>query len=136
MQQSEEIVLIGKYWKRKGWSHRRCLLLLTTLGKLMYFDAKPPYTFRGTILWTLTRPLRPIKVMDERFDIELADSSRTYHFYDEQGHGCDKWLEVISQINASRRSYLRLNMGEYDADVLEAMARRKKKRKETACYIL
>ena len=79
---------------------------------------------------------RTIKVMDERFDIELADSSRTYHFYDEQGHGCDKWLEVISQINASRRSYLRLNMGEYDADVLEAMARRKKKRKETACYIL
>jgi hypothetical protein len=137
VQKNEQIILVGKYWKRKGWSHNKCILILTTLGKLMYFDSTPPYTFRGNIDWKLTRPLRPIEIVrNVRFDIELADCSRTYHFYDEEGYGVSKWLNVIKQVNVSRRAYLIDSLGQYDADVMEAMSRRAKKKNDYKCNIL
>ncbi len=136
MQPGETIVMCGKYWKRKGWSHRRCILLLTTRGSLLYFDSQAPFTFRGRIKWKMTRPVRPMKTTDVRFDIELADCSRTYHFYDEEGYGVDKWMDVISCVNSSRRKYLRENLGEYDADVLEAMALRERRKKAATAVCL
>jgi len=138
LQKNENIVMVGRYWKRKGWSHRRCILMLTTLGKLIYFDAAHPYTFHGTIVWKMTRPVRAIKTADMRFDIELADCSRTYHFYDEGGMGTDKWIQVIAQVNASRRAYMRESLGVYDADVIEAVERRKRNnmRRKGNCNIL
>jgi len=125
MQPGEQVVICGKYWKRKGWSHRRCILILTSLPKLIYVDAKAPFTYRGKIDWKMTRPITPYKTSNERFDIELADSSRTYHFYDEENFGVNKWMGVISDINASWKAYLRDSLGEYDADVLDAMRRTK-----------
>ncbi len=138
LQKNEKIVMIGKYWKRKGWSHKRCILMLTTLGKLMYFDSTAPYTFRGSIVWKMTRPVRVLKLSDVRFDVELADCSRTYHFYDEEGTGTDKWVQVITQVNSSRRTYMRESLGVYDADVIEAVERRKRdiKRRKGNCNIL
>lgn len=135
LQPGEEIVLCGKYWKRKGWAHRRCLLILTSLPKLIYLDAKAPFTYRGCIDWKMTRPLRPVKTMEERFDVELADGSRIYHFYDDENCGVDKWMDVISEVNSSWKAYLSESLGEYDADVLAAMRVRGKK-KDGACFIL
>eukprot|EP00605_Chrysophyceae_sp_TOSAG23-4_P002181 GSChrysophyteH1.ASY1.ANO1.2411.1 assembled CDS len=112
--------------------------MLTTLGKLMYFDAKSPYTYRGDIEWKMTRPVRPIQLVDVRFDLELADGSRRYHFYDAEGHGTEKWIQAISQINGARQRYLEENNVRYDEDVLEAISRRKKKKIATkkGCNIL
>jgi len=125
MQPGEQVVMCGKYWKRKGWAHRRCILILTTLPKFIYVDAKAPFTYRGKIDWKMTRPITPYKTSNERFDIELADSSRTYHFFDEENYGVDKWIDVISDVNASWKAYLQESLGDYDADVLDAMRKAK-----------
>jgi len=141
MQPGEQVVLCGKYWKRKGWAHRRCILILTTLPKLIYVDAKAPFTYRGKIDWKMTRPIIPIKTTNERFDIELADGSRTYHFYDEENFGVNKWIDAINEVNASWKAYLKESLGNYDADVLDAMRKAKTRKaanvkKDNSCVLL
>ena len=51
------MVLAAKVWKRKGWSHKRRILILTSKPRLFYISASNLLKYRGAVPWTLASPL-------------------------------------------------------------------------------
>ena len=137
MQPGEHIVMCGKFWKRDGWFYSRCILILTSLPKLIYVDHTAPFAYRGNLDWKMTRPVSVVQTTDERFNITLADCSKTFHFYDDSEFGVSRWVDVITDVNRSWKAYLVESLGQYDADVLAAMQRQKAAASSgSSCFIL
>ena len=91
-----EIILIsGIVWKRRGWSHKRRLLCLTSASRLFY--ATETGKLKGTVPWTSTQPINVRRIDNNRFDIIVHNNSRTYHFNDKLS-GSDRWVTAITQL--------------------------------------
>jgi len=108
LHKDELMVIYGLMWKRKGWSHKHRILILTTKPRLLYIEPSGPNVYKGSIAWTMAAPISITKVNEHRFDIELADKSRVYHWFDDE-FPIDKWIDAIEQVNNCWASYLRRN---------------------------
>jgi hypothetical protein len=82
-------------WKRKGWSHKERMLILTSKPRLFYLDEKGKY--KGTIPWTSAEQIGASKVSSKQFDVSQGTSDRVYHFTDKE-NGADKWVELINAV--------------------------------------
>ena len=118
LMQGEQILISGTFWKRKGLglglsSHKHRLLFLTSKPRIIYFQSKAPYAFRGQIEWTLLKPITISKQpgSTDRFDIALYDGTRRYHWFDdkESGAGIDAWISAVKAINVAWDKYLASN---------------------------
>jgi len=120
----ECVLLSGVFWKRKGWSHKLRLLCLTSRPRLIYFSAKAPYTQKGTIEWSLLKPITisMLPGSNDRFDMGLYDGTRTYHWFDEkeQGANIDSWIQAITQINQAWDRYLRQNFAYRNSAIVKS----------------
>ena len=110
LMEGEEILLLQAMWKRKGfWSNKHRLLVLTSKPRLIYFRAAAPYELKGGIEWSMLRPVDPSRLdgHNDRFDIELFDKSRRYHWHDNKDGGrfIADWVAAISEINQFWRQY-------------------------------
>jgi len=98
----EIILLSGIVWKRKGWSHKRRILCLTSASRLFY--ATENGKLKGTVPWSSTEPINVKRIDDGRFDIIAHNDTRTYHFND-KALGSDRWVTAIDQLtNRCKRS--------------------------------
>jgi hypothetical protein len=98
----EIILLSGIVWKRKGWSHKRRILCLTSASRLFY--ATENGKLKGTVPWSSTEPINVKRIDDSRFDIIVHNDTRTYHFNDKVS-GSDRWVTAIDQLtNHCKRS--------------------------------
>ena len=109
----ETILLSGYFWKRKGWSHKRRILVLTSKPRLVYYSSHAPYAYKGYIDWSMLKPVSIGLVGNstDRFDITLCDGSRAYHFYDELENGemVPNWIDSINSINDAQGRYVASN---------------------------
>lgn len=112
LSEGEGILLSGVFWKRKGWSHKHRLLVLTSKARLLYFSTHSPYEYKGCIAWSMTKPVAASLEAEDRFDIVLHDGSRRYHFYDEKEGGKEihRWISSIIQINEVQKAYMQQNI--------------------------
>eukprot|EP01035_Chromulina_nebulosa_P017944 gene17944-23568_t len=114
----EFIVLYGIISKRKGWSYKQRMLILTSKPRLFYLKTSQSMRYKGSITWTLTSPINVYKLDEYRFDIELFDKSRTYHITDKSGS--DRWVETLSSLSKSWGSYLKSSVGaKYDINAVK-----------------
>lgn len=98
----ETILMHGLCWKRKGWSWHRRILVLTTKTRILYLT--PSGRFRGQVPWSFSNSIRAIEISSVKFDIELKDKSRVYHFNDEK-FGSERWITAINKIAQAMQSY-------------------------------
>mmetsp|Transcript_21480 Transcript_21480/g.35969 ORF Transcript_21480/g.35969 Transcript_21480/m.35969 type:complete len:503 (-) Transcript_21480:200-1708(-) len=99
---TEFSVLHGYVTKRKGLSIKSRMLILTNKARLLYFN--PKGTFKGSMPWTLTKPVHVTRVSNTKFQITVHDKSRTYHITDNQGS--DRWITCIELYTKAQRNYL------------------------------
>jgi len=110
LMEGEEILLLQAMWKRKGfWSNKHRLLVLTSKPRLVYFRATAPYELKGGIDWSMLKPVdaRKLPGHNDRFDIELFNKSRRYHWHDDKegGRFIADWIAVIGEINQFWKEY-------------------------------
>jgi hypothetical protein len=98
----EFVVLYGYVWKRSFLSYRKRMLILTSKARLLYVASDGVY--RGTIPWSLTKPITITKVNQNRFDIIIFDKTRVYHLSDGE-NGSDRWVNGAKQLLRSQRAY-------------------------------
>ena len=91
----EVILISGIVWKRRGWSHKRRMLCLTSASRLFY--ATETGKLKGTVPWTSAQPIKVRRIDKSRFDIIVYNGSRTYHFNDKIS-GSDRWVTAITQL--------------------------------------
>lgn len=111
----EAILMCCTLRKRKGWSHRQRLLVLTSKPRLIYYSvSSPPYILKGAIEWGMQLPLSVRRVSKTALDLALQDGSRTYHWFDDQeppGDSLDRLAESIEDIQKAWEGYMRSNFG-------------------------
>lgn len=95
MNDDEFPLLYALIWKRKGWSHKQRVLILTSKPRLFYLDEKGKY--KGTIPWTSAEQIKASKISSTQFDIAQGTSDRVYHFTDKET-GADRWVELINSV--------------------------------------
>ena len=92
-------VLHGLAGKWRGmFSYKKRLLILTSKPRLMYFDPKNN-SLKGIIPWTGGQPLKVTKKSSQKFDIEIYDNSRIYH-WTSLSHDGDSWISAITLLDS------------------------------------
>lgn len=107
--ENEKVLLFASVWKRKGWSYKRRILILTSKPRLIYVSKKDG-SFKGSVPWTNTQAVTAYKMTQTKFDVELFDKSRRFHFNDEEG-GADRWVHAVNEMTAAMKMYLSDNIG-------------------------
>jgi len=87
------------------------MLILTNKPRLFYLNTSTAAAkYKNCLQWNTTSPLNVIKINDKKFDVQLFDKSRTYHFHDDLV-GSTRWVDALSQIQSSWAAYLKSQMG-------------------------
>lgn len=106
IQEGEFEVLYGYIWKRSFLSYKKRMLILTSKARLLYIKSDGVY--KGTIPWSLTKPITITKVQQTKFDIKVFDGSRVYHFSDSE-NGADRWVNGVKQLIRSQQAYFAMH---------------------------
>lgn len=97
---NEFAVLYGMAGKWKGLSYKKRLLILTSKPRLLYFSVGKG-NLKGIIPWGANQPLNPKIRSNNKFDIALADNSRTYYWtLLDSNHKSENWIKAISTLDA------------------------------------
>lgn len=92
--------------KRKGLSIKSRMLVLTNKARLLYFDMAGEY--KGTVPWSVTKPVTASLVSSKKFNVVVFDKSRTYRFTDPQG--AERWVTAINLFTKAQKEYLASTM--------------------------
>eukprot|EP01038_Epipyxis_sp_PR26KG_P007754 gene7754-10533_t len=109
IQSDEFVVLHGSVVKRRGWlSYKNRNLILTNRPRLLYTNMDGVY--KGSIAWTVVKPISVEKIDESNFDIILHDNSRRYHIRDKV-NGATKWVNAINQFLTAQVIYFKTTTG-------------------------
>ena len=97
--QNEFAVLFGTAGKWKGMSYKKRLLVLTSKPRLLYFSIDKN-SLKGIIPWGTNQSITAKKRSNKKFDIIVADDSRTYYWtLLEHNQESDIWIKAITQLD-------------------------------------
>jgi hypothetical protein len=145
LRDGEEVLRAAKLWRRRGWSHKKIVLVLTAnlVECRLHVFSRKSKKFERTLPWSNTRPLAVEAQSEVRFDLECiyeqkeggGEVCRKYHYFDEGNTGVvEKFVASISAISNTRERYVLGSLGAPAHEALKAQLRKTKKESMTQKY--